>query len=146
MKLTLFLFSVPHEFGRHVPPLIKTEDQLKREIDLLDELLKIEAGFKCLKNDESERVNPIDQKYEKLKCQLEPVDPSEEIFQIIDKYLQTTHASTHQQYKMEIEQIFRVQRENEENSFKDVGNKMLLWFVEEKKRNLLEISSLIPTI
>ncbi|CAF4575669.1 unnamed protein product, partial [Rotaria magnacalcarata] len=42
-------------------------------------------------------------------------------------YLQSTHASTHQQYKMEIEHIFKIERENEDKMFNDVGNKMLLW-------------------
>ena len=51
----------------------------------------------------------------------------DDIYKLIEKYLQSTHASTHQQYKMQIEDIFEIDREGEKNSFNDVGNKMLLW-------------------
>jgi poly [ADP-ribose] polymerase len=72
-------------------------------------------------------LNPIDQNYEQLKCQLNPMDKTNDIYQLIDKYLQSTHAATHQQYKMEIEDIFEVEREGEKEAFNDIGNKMLLW-------------------
>ncbi len=73
-------------------------------------------------------MNPIDQHYEQLKCKLRPIDKTEDIYILIDKYLQSTHASTHQQYKMQIEDIFEIEKENEKKVFNDVGNKMLLWY------------------
>lgn len=118
---------VPHEFGRHAPPLIKFPQQLKLEIELLQALDDIEVAFSFLKTDAENNVNPIDQQYEQLKCTLRPVDETESAYQMIDKYLQSTHATTHQQYKMQIETIFEVERDNEKNVFTDVGNKMLLW-------------------
>ncbi|CAF2813932.1 unnamed protein product [Rotaria sp. Silwood2] len=118
---------IPHEFGRSTPPLIETIQQLKHEIELLEALDDIEIAFTTLNTDTNTRLNPIDQHYEQLKCKLYPVEKHEDIYILIDKYLQSTHASTHQQYKMEIEHIFKVERENENKVFKDVGNKMLLW-------------------
>ncbi|CAF4852310.1 unnamed protein product [Rotaria sp. Silwood1] len=118
---------IPHEFGRSTPPLIKTIQQLKHEIELLEALDDIEIAFTTLNIDRNIRLNPIDQHYEQLKCKLYPIEKHEDIYILINKYLQTTHASTHQQYKMEIEYIFKVERENENEIFKDVGNKMLLW-------------------
>ncbi|CAF0803187.1 unnamed protein product [Rotaria sordida] len=118
---------IPHEFGRSTPPLIKTIQQLKHEIELLEALDDIEIAFTTLNINTNTRLNPIDQHYEQLKCKLYPIEKHEDIYILIDKYLQSTHASTHQQYKMEIEHIFKVERENEDKLFKDVGNKMLLW-------------------
>ncbi|CAF2007593.1 unnamed protein product [Rotaria magnacalcarata] len=118
---------IPHEFGRNTPPLIKTIQQLKHEIELLEALDDIEIAFTTLNTDTNTRLNPIDQHYEQLKCKLYPVEKHEDIYLTIDKYLQSTHASTHQQYKMEIEHIFKIERENEDKMFNDVGNKMLLW-------------------
>ncbi len=57
------------------------------------------------------------------------MDKKNDIYQLIDKYLQSTHAATHQQYKMEIEDIFEVEREGEKEAFNDIGNKMLLWYI-----------------
>lgn len=118
---------IPHEFGRHAPPLIKTVQQLKHEIELLEALDDIEVAFSFLNTSTNNRVNPIDQQYEQLKCELKPIEKTDKTYQLIDQYLQSTHASTHQQYKMQIEDIFEVERENEKESFNDVGNKMLLW-------------------
>ncbi|CAF4819928.1 unnamed protein product, partial [Rotaria sp. Silwood2] len=118
----------PHEFGRNTPPLIETIQQLKHEIELLEALDNIEIAFTTLSTDTNTRLNPIDQHYEQLKCKLYPIEKHEDIYILIDKYLQSTHASTHQQYKMEIEHIFKVERDNENQVFKDVGNKMLLWY------------------
>ncbi|CAF3339468.1 unnamed protein product, partial [Rotaria sp. Silwood2] len=118
---------IPHEFGRNTPPLIETIQQLKHEIELLETLDNIEIAFTTLNTDTTICLNPIDQYYEQLKCKLYPIEKHEDIYILIDKYLQSTYASTHQQYKMEIEHIFKVERDNENQAFKDVGNKMLLW-------------------
>lgn len=118
---------IPHEFGRSTPPLIKTVQHLKQEIELLEALDEIEVAFTTLNIETNTRLNPIDQQYEQLKCQLKPIEKAEAIFEVINKYLQSTHASTHQQYKMQIEEIFEIDRDNEMKDFKDVGNRMLLW-------------------
>jgi poly [ADP-ribose] polymerase len=80
-----------------------------------------------LNTDTNNRLNPVDQHYQQLKCQLNPIEKTDKMYQLIDKYLQSTHAATHQLYKMEIDEIFEVEREGEKETFKDVGNKMLLW-------------------
>ncbi|CAF3705239.1 unnamed protein product [Adineta steineri] len=123
----IYYTRIPHEFGRNTPPLIKTIQQLKSEIELLEALDDIEIAFTTLNIETNTRLNPIDQHYEQLKCKLNPIDKTKDIHKIISKYLQTTHASTHEQYKMQIEDIFEIERENENEVFKDVGNKMLLW-------------------
>ena len=43
--------------------------------------------------------------------------------QLLDKYLQNTHAATHNQYKMEIMDIFEVNKKNEVENFHDCGNR-----------------------
>ena len=100
---------------------------MKNEIELLEALDEIEVVLSNLQTDDNVRRHPIDQQYELLKCHLCPVNKNEEIYRLIEKYLHSTHASTHQQYEMEIEEIFQVDKEYEKEMFNDVGNKMLLW-------------------
>lgn len=107
--------------------MIKTTQQLKHEIELIEALDDIEVAFSALKTDTNTRLNPVDQHYEQLKCQLTPIEANSDVYKLIDQYLQSTHATTHQQYKMQIEEIFEVDKEGEKESFHDVGNKMLLW-------------------
>uniref|UniRef100_A0A1X7UIV1 Poly [ADP-ribose] polymerase n=1 Tax=Amphimedon queenslandica TaxID=400682 RepID=A0A1X7UIV1_AMPQE len=42
-------------------------------------------------------------------------------------YVTQTHGKTHNTFKLEVEQIFEVKRDKEEENFKDVGNRQLLW-------------------
>jgi len=58
------------------------------------------------------------------------MDKNTDTYKLIEQYLQSTHATTHQQYKMQIEEIFEVEKEGEKESFNDLGNKMLLWYVQ----------------
>lgn len=44
-------------------------------------------------------------------------------FQMINEYLQNTHAATHNQYKMQIEDVFELEKESEAEQFIDHSNK-----------------------
>ncbi len=45
--------------------------------------------------------------------------------QMIDKYLQNTHAATHSLYKMRIQQVFKCSKHGEKERFRDVGNRFV---------------------
>lgn len=67
--------------------------------------------------------NPIDSHYEGLNCTLAPVDKEDIVFQMVEKYVQQTHAKTHSQYSLEVKEVFQVERQGEKENFKDVGNR-----------------------
>lgn len=46
-------------------------------------------------------------------CRLEPIDKDSEEFQMIVDYTKNTHASTHRQYGLEVEEVFRADRGDE---------------------------------
>ena len=122
-----FYTKIPHTFGmQQHPPLIKTKEEVKDKIQLLEALSDIEIAIKVLKmGDMSE--NPIDRHYHALNCDLEPVDKSTAEFKLVSEYLQNTHASTHSHYKMEILNLFEMKKHGEDEQFKDYGNRHLLW-------------------
>jgi len=78
---------IPHEFGRSTPPLIKTIQQLKYEIELLEALDDIEIAFTTLNMNTNTRLNPLDQHYEQLKCKLIPIENTDDIYILINKWL-----------------------------------------------------------
>lgn len=43
--------------------------------------------------------------------------------QLLDEYLQKTHAATHNQYKMKLLDVFEVQKQGEKERFVDCGNR-----------------------
>lgn len=67
--------------------------------------------------------NPIDHHYHGLNCTLTPVDHEDTIFGLVEKYVRQTHASTHSHYRLEVEEVFEVDRQGEAENFKDVGNR-----------------------
>ena len=45
---------------------------------------------------------------------------------MIDKYLQNTHAATHNQYKMKILDVFDMAKHGEDSKFNDCGNRWVI--------------------
>ncbi|CAL1532290.1 unnamed protein product [Lymnaea stagnalis] len=121
-----FYTRIPHEFGMQTPPLIRTPQMVKQKIELLEALEDIEIAIKMLKGGDMTE-NPIDRHYHQLHCGLEPVNHTADEFKLVKKYLEQTHASTHNQYKLELLDLFKCDKEDQDETFIDYGNRMLLW-------------------
>ena len=52
------------------------------------------------------------------------------MFQMIDKYLQNTHAATHNQYKMKILDVFDMAKHGEAGKFNDCGNRCVIIIIQ----------------
>ncbi|XP_028328682.1 poly [ADP-ribose] polymerase 2-like [Gouania willdenowi] len=124
----LFYTRIPHNFGLKTPPLISTEVHLKEKMALLEALSDIQIAVKMVQSGQDSDEHPVDRHYHSLQCKLEPLDPSGSNYKIIDKYLQSTHASTHNYYTMTLVDCFSVDREGENDNFlSQLHNKTLLW-------------------
>ncbi|XP_061775538.1 poly [ADP-ribose] polymerase 2 isoform X2 [Nerophis ophidion] len=123
-----FYTRIPHDFGLKTPPVIRTEDELKKKIELLEALRDIQIAVKMVQSSDNGDEHPLDRHYKSLNCQLNPVDPVSQEYKVIEKYLQSTHASTHADYTMSVLEIFAVDRDGETAHFtSQIHNRMLLW-------------------
>ncbi|XP_054452113.1 poly [ADP-ribose] polymerase 2 [Anoplopoma fimbria] len=123
-----FYTRIPHDFGLKTPPIIRTEDELKEKISLLEALSDIQIAVKMVQSSENSDEHPLDRQYCSLHCQMQPLDSGSNEYTVIEKYLQSTHASTHCDYSMTVLDIFSVDREGERNSFlSNMPNRTLLW-------------------
>ncbi|XP_058506677.1 poly [ADP-ribose] polymerase 2 [Solea solea] len=123
-----FYTRIPHDFGLKTPPIIRTEEELKKKIALLEALSDIQIAVKMVQSSRGGDENPIDRQYSSLQCQLQPLDSSSHEFKLIEQYLQSTHAPTHQDYTMNVLDIFSVDREGESKNFlTKLHNRTLLW-------------------
>ena len=90
-----------------------------------------QIAYNLLSGGEKEKdVDPIDAHYKKLKTEIEVLEQTTEEFKVIEEYVKNTHASTHTQYSLEIEEVFKVARKGEAKRFKPfraLPNRMLLW-------------------
>jgi len=125
-----FFTLIPHDFGLRSPPLLDSPDLVKSKIDMLDSLLEIEIAYSLLSGEKEKDVDPIDAHYKKLKTEVEVLEQDTEEFRVIQEYVANTHASTHTQYSLEIQQVFKVARKGEAKRFRPflaLPNRMLLW-------------------
>ncbi|XP_061654502.1 poly [ADP-ribose] polymerase 2 isoform X3 [Phyllopteryx taeniolatus] len=124
-----FYTRIPHDFGLKTPPLIRTEDELKKKIDLLEALRDIQVAVKMVESTSDDHdEHPLDRHYRALNCLLDPLDPLSQEYKVIEKYLQSTHASTHCDYTMSVLDIFAMDRDGESSHFlSHMHNRMLLW-------------------
>ncbi len=91
---------------------------------ILQALGDIQIAMKVLSGDnDASKEHPIDRHYSELKCKLSPVDTEDSYFALVDKYMQQTHAKTHNQYSLQLVDLFAVDRDREAEQFKDVGNR-----------------------
>ncbi|ETI37201.1 hypothetical protein F441_16612 [Phytophthora nicotianae CJ01A1] len=132
-----FYTLIPHDFGRNLPPPIDSLDEVKLKIDLLEVLANIEISQKLqaekkknAKKNAGAKLNSLDAQFNMLNVKMEPLPDSTEEFKVIERYVETTHAPTHVQYKLRIKSVLKINRPDEEmftDVFKSVNNHKLLW-------------------
>ncbi|TNN12326.1 Poly [ADP-ribose] polymerase 2 [Schistosoma japonicum] len=122
-----FYTRIPHDFGMRVPPVIRTMPEVKSKIELLEALSDIEFAVNIMKNNQSSTENIIDVNYKRLNCEIQPLQSIDPMYSLLTDYMHQTHGITHNMYTLEILDIFECQKSPEKGSFKDYGNRMLLW-------------------
>ncbi|KAK1412609.1 hypothetical protein QVD17_33994 [Tagetes erecta] len=112
------------------PHVIKDEDDFKLKLKMLEALQDIEIASRLVGFD-VDNDDSLDDKYRKLQCEMVPLPHDSEDYRLVEKYLQTTHAPTHTEWSLELEEVFTVERQGEFNKFSPyknkLKNKMLLW-------------------
>ncbi|MQL98621.1 hypothetical protein Taro_031331 [Colocasia esculenta] len=112
------------------PHVITDFDDFKAKVKMLEALQDIEIASRLVGFD-SEIDESLDDKYKKLHCDIVPLSHDSEDYKLVEKYLLNTHAPTHTDWSLELEDVFALEREGESGkyaSFRDkLQNKMLLW-------------------
>ncbi|CAK9212976.1 unnamed protein product [Sphagnum troendelagicum] len=127
-----FYTIIPHDFGfqKMYNFVIDTPQKLKSKLQMVESLGEIELATKLLGNKDEYFDDMAYTHYKRLKCELEPLDADNAEHLMILQYVENTHAMTHDSYKLEVLEVFRVTRQGEEDCFETFGrsqNRMLLW-------------------
>lgn len=95
------------------PPLINTVEELAEEMQLLEALAEVETAASAVKQQLKEvvRLHPADRNYARLKCDIQPLDPAQAHYKLIENYLRNTHGPTHRNYEMKLQRVFCLQKE-----------------------------------
>lgn len=124
-----FYSLIPHDFGfqKMSQFIINTMDKLKEKVTMIESIADMKIANNIIEATVS-NCNPADEHYLKLKCGITAVDRSDKLFDILSTYVQNTHAKTHSSYGLTILEIYKLEREGEDERFtKDLHNRMLLW-------------------
>ncbi|KAI8522659.1 hypothetical protein RHMOL_Rhmol13G0013300 [Rhododendron molle] len=115
-----FYTVIPHDFGfkKMREFVIDTPQKLKSKLEMVEALGEIELATKLLADDVLMQEDPLYSHYQRLCCELSPLEVDSNEFSTIATYVKNTHAKTHSGYGVDIVQIFRVSREGEEERFR----------------------------
>ncbi|XP_031502932.1 poly [ADP-ribose] polymerase 1 isoform X2 [Nymphaea colorata] len=112
------------------PHIIKDEDDLKSKVKMLEALQDMEIASKIVGFDIESDVS-LDEKYKKLCCDIVPLDHDSADYQLVKKFLLSTHAPTHKDWALELEDVYALEREGELDKYapykSKLKNRMLLW-------------------
>jgi len=126
-----FYTLIPHAYGRGtVPPVIRTVEMLKMKMQMLEALADIEIATKIIKESNKGTMNPVDSNYEKLKCELVPVERHTQEFKTIKTYVDNSQEPGSSRGRVELVELFKSARQGEAERFKNwekVGDRRLLW-------------------
>lgn len=98
--------------------------------EMLESLLEMELAYGLLNEETDEKKNPLDSHYEQLKTDIVPLNKSSDEYELLSNYVKNTHAPTHMNYSLDVEEIFKVSRKGEDRRykpFKKLHNRQMLW-------------------
>lgn len=128
----MFYTLIPHNFGFRRPPVIYSDEMLRKEIALLESLSDMEIANKIMKDTgdkEGNTFHALDRRFAALGLQeMTPLAATTDEFTLVQDYLLKTHGATHS-LKFKVQDIFRVERTGEADRFDNVtgGDRRLLW-------------------
>lgn len=112
-----FYNYIPHNFGYQNMSnfVINTFDKLKEKLDLMDSLcdIRITAKISDSAVNHNQDEDELDVKYKKLKCLIEPLNPTSEEYKVLAKSLKVDKTESQKQ-KVKILEIFKLSKNKEE--------------------------------
>eukprot|EP01105_Mastigella_eilhardi_P020992 TRINITY_DN5045_c0_g1_i1.p1 TRINITY_DN5045_c0_g1~~TRINITY_DN5045_c0_g1_i1.p1 ORF type:complete len:660 (-),score=178.51 TRINITY_DN5045_c0_g1_i1:684-2486(-) len=122
-----FYTLIPHNFGMKRPVMINNLMLIKQKMALLETLADMEIAGKLVKVQVGEqKENILDVHYRNLRTKLAPIVDSSDEWKFINDYVHNSHAPTHDQYALQILDIFEVHREGEAERYEKCDNQNII--------------------
>ncbi|GLV34377.1 Poly-(ADP-ribose) polymerase [Carabus blaptoides fortunei] len=125
-----FYSLMPHNSALERPPLLDNSEIIQKKSEMLASLMELETAFTMIQRSAAGDINPLDSYYKQINAAISPITESSDEYQLIQEYVNNTHADTHSNYNLKILEVFKVQRDSEVSGFekyKSLHNRRLLW-------------------
>lgn len=121
-----FYSFIPHNVGFKdmATMVLDTPEKVEAKMQLIEMISNIKLAQGVI-DKESEDKNMLDRYYEDLHCEVVEVEKDSDEFALVEKALITTLKSNGP--KIELVDLFSVEREGERDNFNDLPNRTLLW-------------------
>ncbi|KAJ6015297.1 poly polymerase catalytic domain-containing protein [Penicillium herquei] len=129
-----YFTTIPHDFGRKRPPILISDQLIKKEIELLEALTDMDVANEIMKDSKLTSVHELDLQFQGLGMkEMSILDHGSTEFKELTNYLTNSRGATHSLNYTVID-IFRVERQGEEDRFKSSpysvmqkNDRRLLW-------------------
>ncbi|KAJ5719951.1 poly polymerase [Penicillium malachiteum] len=129
-----YFTTIPHNFGRNRPPVLATDQQIRKEVELLEALTDMDVANEIMKYSRLTSVHELDLQFQGLGLkEMSPLEHTSTEFEELANYLTNSRGATHS-INYTIIDIFRMERQGEEDRFKsspysgiEKGDRRLLW-------------------
>lgn len=125
-----FYSLMPHNSALERPPLLDNAAIIQKKSEMLASLMELETAFTMIQRSAAGDINPLDSYYKQINAAICPITEVTDEYQMIQEYVNNTHADTHRDYNLKILEVFKVQRDTEIVGFekyKSLHNRKLLW-------------------
>eukprot|EP00126_Sphaerothecum_destruens_P008459 Sdes_comp20219_c0_seq1m13594 len=111
------------------PPLINNFILLHQKCEMLETLSDIQLTLSILQKESAQQIShPLDCHYKYLNCEIKAIESCSQEFQLIQEAVKNTHAESHQNFSIHINQIFSVNRAKESKQYRArLSNQQFLW-------------------
>ncbi|KAF7591625.1 hypothetical protein BBP40_001264 [Aspergillus hancockii] len=130
-----YFTTIPHSFGRNRPPVLNSDQHIKKEIELLEALTDMEVANGIMKESkDADTVHQLDLQFQSLGMQeMTPLEHNSTEFTELEDYLCQSRGATHH-LRYQVINIFRIERKGEGDRFTsskygelENSNRRLLW-------------------
>ncbi|XHG00308.1 hypothetical protein AWENTII_003772 [Aspergillus wentii] len=130
-----YFTTIPHVFGRNRPPVLSSEAQIKKEVDLLEALTDMDVANEIMNDSkDADEIHMLDRQFQGLGMnEMTPLDHKSAEFKELEQYLSQTRGSTHR-IRYSVINIFRIERQGENERFEQSkyaniknSDRRLLW-------------------
>ncbi|KAJ6103442.1 hypothetical protein N7486_005869 [Penicillium sp. IBT 16267x] len=129
-----YFTTIPHVFGRSRPPVLNSDQLIKKEVELLDALTDMDVANEIMKDSKLSDVNELDRQFQQLGMkEMTRLDHNTSEYNELAAYLNSSRGATHKM-NYQIIDIFRIERQGENDRFTSSpfsklkkSNRRLLW-------------------
>lgn len=113
-----YFTTIPHVLGRNRPPVLNSDAQIKKEVELLEALTDMDVANEIMKDArENEKINQLDRQFQSLGMEeMTRLDHKSTEFTELADYLSNSRGATHY-LRYQVIDIFRIERKGENDRF-----------------------------